>query len=322
VASSPIFVTIIVPTYNRHEMLKRALASIQRQTHQHFEVIVIDNGSSDRTWGFLEEYASQFPNTQVFRIEKNSGSPMACYNKGLDLARGDYIGIMYDDDELIPDALEFLCGKAVATEHPWIVGNCIDDATKAFAFRGVTNDCVISFNDIATGRYSGEAWSIFSRALIGGLRFDSQMYGGESSVWLQLYRKSSALYFHRAVRVYYTQHGGNLTGLKKIIENIDKLIYTESQYIRLFHREFENLGILRDKFYRIALMNVLAGRRLESTKVIKNYLSRKHLPHCVFHLLLLMLPTRMVAAGVVWRRSLLDAIQTSKASRTTPKVVT
>lgn len=299
-------ISIIVPTFNRLAMLKRALASIERQTYRDLEIVVIDNGSSDGTWDYLGRYASEHKGVVVARFSENTGSPMACYNKGLEIAQGRFIGIMYDDDELIDDALQFLYQKAIENGHPWVTGNCIDSETKEFTFYGLSRDSTIDFDTVAMGRVSGEAWSLFSRDLIGDIRFDSNMYGGESSVWLQMYKKTNALYFHRPVRVYYRQHGDNLTGLARILANVDKLIYTELRYLDLFQDDFDRLGILKGKYYRIALMKMLGGDRLGSVYMVPNYLSLAHLPKLVFHLMLLPMPTRALFAGAVARRRIID----------------
>jgi GalNAc5-diNAcBac-PP-undecaprenol beta-1,3-glucosyltransferase len=299
-ANGPL-VTIVVPTYNRVGLLKRLIKSVVSQTYKNIEIIIVNNGSTDETMLYLNSLSEIHDNIAIHSFQKNTGSPMACYNKGIDLATGEYISFIYDDDTLVHDGVEFLIGKMLAYKLDWAVGNCVDNRTGAYTFYGPVSDCEITFDDIILERFTGEAWGIIRKALFGDIRFDPEMYGGESSVWLQLYKKTSARYFHRAVRVYYTQHGGNITGIKGIIKNTDKIYYTEKKYIDLFGKEFNENKILKYKYYRLSLILLLAGKRIESYKYVQSFFEISKL-HRIFALVLLsLLPVQVLVKLVEFR---------------------
>ena len=86
-------VSIIVPTYNRADRLERALNSIVSQTCQDFELIVVDDGSTDKTYQLMKS----FPKAQYFYIKKNSGVSKA-RNVGLAFAKGELICFLDSDD--------------------------------------------------------------------------------------------------------------------------------------------------------------------------------------------------------------------------------
>ena len=86
-------ITVIIPTYNRVGFLEEAVNSVLDQTCQDFELIVVDDGSTDHT----EDLAEKFGRAQFLRLEKNSGVSHA-RNYGLSFARGRYICFLDSDD--------------------------------------------------------------------------------------------------------------------------------------------------------------------------------------------------------------------------------
>lgn len=101
-------ISVIMLTYNREDMVSRAIESILAQTYRDFEYIIVDNGSTDRSGVIADEYAAQDRRVRVIHRERgNIGSGR---NAGLDAARGEYIAFIDDDDWAEPDWLEFLLG--------------------------------------------------------------------------------------------------------------------------------------------------------------------------------------------------------------------
>ena len=96
-------VSVIIPTYNRSERLRRAIRSVLAQTYQNFEIIVVDDASS----GDVAEIIAEFNDTRItyIRHQKNKGAP-AARNSGLRVARGGFINFLDDDDEIMPLKLE------------------------------------------------------------------------------------------------------------------------------------------------------------------------------------------------------------------------
>jgi glycosyltransferase involved in cell wall biosynthesis len=91
-------VSIIIPNYNHASFLKQRLESVYHQTFQDFEVILLDDASTDSSLEILNTYKDQ-PKTVHFIVNKsNSGSPFKQWQKGLELAKGNYIWIAESDD--------------------------------------------------------------------------------------------------------------------------------------------------------------------------------------------------------------------------------
>ena len=91
-------ISIIVPNYNHSQYLKQRLDSIFNQTYQNFEVILLDDASSDNSVKVLKSYQKDSRVTHFVVNSINSGSPFLQWDKGIKLAKGEYIWIAESDD--------------------------------------------------------------------------------------------------------------------------------------------------------------------------------------------------------------------------------
>ncbi len=94
-------VSVIIPTYNRSSLLLEALDSVYKQTFPDFELIVIDDGSTDGTAKALDSYKDRL----VYCFQNNRGVS-AARNRGIRMARGRWIAFLDSDDLWLPDKLE------------------------------------------------------------------------------------------------------------------------------------------------------------------------------------------------------------------------
>lgn len=106
-------ISIIVPVYNVESYLARCLDSLLKQTYSHFEVLLINDGSTDGSLRIAMDYASKDSRIKLFH-QKNSG-PSAARNYGLDLAQGDYITFIDSDDFVETTYLENMHTALVST---------------------------------------------------------------------------------------------------------------------------------------------------------------------------------------------------------------
>ena len=95
-------VSVIIPVYNREKYVGEAIDSILAQSFTNFELLLIDDGSTDGSIEIMKSYTD--PRVRLVRNEHNLGIPKT-RNKGLQLARGDYIAILDSDDTALSDRL-------------------------------------------------------------------------------------------------------------------------------------------------------------------------------------------------------------------------
>ena len=99
-----VFVSIVMPVYNGEKYLAEAIDSVLNQTHEHFELIIIDDGSTDGSARIIKEYSKK-DSRVVLHQQPNSGLPVSL-NKGIELAKADIIVRMDADDIMLPQRLE------------------------------------------------------------------------------------------------------------------------------------------------------------------------------------------------------------------------
>lgn len=114
IATSEIFISILLATYNRPDRLRRAIASLEQQTAQNFELIVVDDGSTDAGIATLKnELAPLFTARGWHWMEQANAGPAAARNRVLELGRGSHIMFMDDDNLALP--AEIACFTKAAT---------------------------------------------------------------------------------------------------------------------------------------------------------------------------------------------------------------
>lgn len=96
-----IFLSIIIPVYNVEQYLKDCLSSILNQNFQQYEIILIDDGSTDNSGKICDEYASSYKN--IITIHQVNQGVSSARNKGISLAKGKYIHFIDSDDTIDPD---------------------------------------------------------------------------------------------------------------------------------------------------------------------------------------------------------------------------
>jgi glycosyltransferase involved in cell wall biosynthesis len=97
-------ISVVLPTYNRQNVLGRAIDSVLNQTYSNLELIIIDDGSTDETEGLIHRYQEIDKRVVYYKNEVNLG-PHASRNLGILKAKGDYIAFQDSDDEWVLDKL-------------------------------------------------------------------------------------------------------------------------------------------------------------------------------------------------------------------------
>lgn len=106
-------ISVILPVYNGERFIREAVESVLQQTFTDFELIIIDDGSTDQTAAILETFDD--PRIVSLKNERNEGLPTAL-NKGIHAARGEWIARMDADDLSLPE--RFACQMEFLHEHP------------------------------------------------------------------------------------------------------------------------------------------------------------------------------------------------------------
>ncbi len=94
-------ISVIIPVYNGQDFLHEAIDSVFSQTYKNYEMIVVDDGSTDETWAIIQSYRSS-----LLSIQKKNGGVASALNCGIRHASGEYIAWLSHDDLFLPTKLE------------------------------------------------------------------------------------------------------------------------------------------------------------------------------------------------------------------------
>ncbi|MFH1401631.1 MAG: glycosyltransferase [Parcubacteria group bacterium] len=211
-------ISVYTPTYNCARYLKTAINSILKQTYQDFELIIIDDASSDNTCDILDDYKNN-PKIKIFRNEKNIGFVRSAI-RAIEKANGEYIMRLDADDYLDENALFVMAN--ILDNHPEFgmvypdyfeideKGNIID------YFRKNKIGEEIKLMDLpANGACTLMRKSCYKS--IGGYRDDIRMQD-KYDIWIKFLKKFEP-YNVNLPLFYYRRHGGNISNnAKKILQ--------------------------------------------------------------------------------------------------------
>jgi len=99
-------ISVIIPVYNVEQYLRECLDSVMTQSYNDYEVICINDGSTDGSMAVLKEYAEKYPKVSV--IDQENKGLSAARNAGINAATGEYVFLLDSDDYLEPDSLDIL----------------------------------------------------------------------------------------------------------------------------------------------------------------------------------------------------------------------
>ena len=233
---SKTLISIIVPIYKVEKYLRQCLDSIQNQTYQNFECLLINDGSPDNSADICREYVSKDARFRYF--EKENGGVSSARNLGIECSGGAYITFIDADDWVDSDYLEVLYNAlidenadiSVSTYKGFHMGdNCwyLHSFQRGYEKRVFTNQELIDeFIALDTFDYSYRfvCGKLVCKYLLDKIAFNCMTTLGEDmEFWLKLYLISNKIvYINRDSYVYRIDNGGRHFGLEKIRSDIQQ----------------------------------------------------------------------------------------------------
>lgn len=215
--NSPFF-SVIVPVYNVSQYLKRCIDSILSQSYGDFELLLVDDGSTDDSGIICDDYAKKDNRIKVFH--KKNGGVSSARNKGIDEACGKYIIFVDSDDYIFSNRLSIFANYA--KELPdMITESGIVPADDKYCFRKV------NYIDYKYITYVIIVWtSAFKKSIIdhNHIRFDESVSHGEDTYFILDYFQyiKSIIYLDKGKYVY---ESGHEIGLNMKFQSWEKELY-------------------------------------------------------------------------------------------------
>lgn len=226
--------SVLIYTYNRADLVIFTIESILNQTYRDFELVLINNGSTDNTQEVLEKYATH-EKVRIHRLEKNRGANGGL-NYGLDQIRGEWFGIIGDDDTLVPHAFETMF-KVLDEVDPTIdaiTSNATVKDTGELSGLGLYEDQYLPLEVIIT-KVSGEFFGIAKTSLLGENRLNEATPGNANYLWHKIDAKANRYYIHQPLMIYNYDTSGDTLSAQRGAMNINTRVQL---YKELLKEEF------------------------------------------------------------------------------------
>ncbi len=188
-AETPL-VSIITPLYNAASFISETIQSVQNQSYQNWEHLIIDDASTDESLRIAEEYASSDARICIIRNTDNVGAAV-CRNKATDVAKGDFIAFLDADDLWLPEKLEkqvnFMLANDVAVAfsnytHIDAKGKSLNKRIKALP--------KLSYKKQLRNNYIGNLTGIYHATKIGKIIAPELRKRQDWGVWLEAIKRS------------------------------------------------------------------------------------------------------------------------------------
>ena len=260
-------ISIIIPVYNVENYLRSCLDSVLSQTYKDFEVLMVNDGSTDSSGAICQEFAER--DSRFHYFEKENGGLSDARNYGLDRAKGHYITFLDSDDFLFEDWLENLYHASRLSDSDITIGGyCRFDGSNFYFYNEhFKSDSLLSFKDFQAIQYLDSmldvtfitfstAWGkLFKRELFSELRFPYGKYAEDQFLIWKLYMKAEKIYVFNGASYVYRM---NPLGLSNIF-TLKHLDYIDALEERIKDtKDMEGIEIQHSfNMYRYVLQRIL-----------------------------------------------------------------
>jgi glycosyltransferase involved in cell wall biosynthesis len=182
-------VSIIIPTFNSEKFISETIQSVQNQTYRNWEIILVDDCSSDKTVALILEMVQKDNRIHFFQLEKNSGTGVA-RNKGISNAGGRYISFLDADDLWKPEKLQKQIDFLKENKVPFTFSfyDCIDEEGKPLNKR-VEAPLNLSYLQLFFCNYVGNLTGIYDVNYFGKITISSIRKRQDWMLWLTILKK-------------------------------------------------------------------------------------------------------------------------------------
>jgi len=230
--------SIIVPVYNVEKYLGRCIDSIINQTYRNLQIILVDDGSTDRSGDICEDYAKKDRRIRV--VHKKNGGQATARNIGLKLAKGSYIGFVDSDDYIKEDMYAKLSAK-IKEHHAQIACCGRVDTFENFKTGGKVHfNCKSEqcFEQVDIIRqlllYKLISFSVcdklFKAEIFRNIRFPERRGAEDVPVVYEVLKRALRVVHIGSIEYFYCHRRGSTTGQKFHLRKIDYLLFVRDIY--------------------------------------------------------------------------------------------
>lgn len=223
-------VSIITPTYNSEAFIAQTIESVQNQTYQNWEMIIVDDASSDGTVDLIQKFIKYDSRIQLHKLIENSGAGVA-RNYAVQLAKGKYIAFLDSDDVWKSQKLKKQVDFLMENNLPFTFSfyECINQDGKSLN-RRVEAPRKLSYRQLFFCNYVGNLTGIYDAEYFGIITVSKIRKRQDWIMWLTIVKKIKSAYVVPESLAFYRIHQNSISSSK-----IDLFKYNYTVY-RKFHQ--------------------------------------------------------------------------------------
>jgi|APEBP8051073220_1049391.scaffolds.fasta_scaffold02130_5 Glycosyltransferases involved in cell wall biogenesis len=267
-------ISIIIPVYNGEHFLERCLRSVIAQTYKNLEIIVVNDGSTDRSAEKINRFVEI--DKRIIPIHQQNKGVSAARNAGLKKATGDFIGFVDGDDEVLPDMYEFLLNNAINYDAD--ISHC--------GFELVKKDSTINFHNTGVmmthNKFQGVAEilsgqrvepspcnKLFKKEVIANVSFPEDIKNNEDLLFnVEAFYHANTSVFQDVVKYKYIHNSESASRTSFTVEKAND-IYQVAKRIKFLLND-EPLKENVERFYAfkmLTLLQVMHQNRLRKSEI-------------------------------------------------------
>lgn len=286
-------ISIIVPIYNCEKYLSECLESILKQSYIYFELILINDGSNDKSGDICKKYANA--DKRIIYINQSNSGVSVARKKGIDISNGKYISFIDSDDYIDENYLMNLYKKITESNSEFVCCNSIDIEVINYENNKITKEEIIMnkqrlFNDyFQCKRYAYCIWGkLYKREALINIEFKNIKYGEDTCMIIDLFKKCNKVHVLNYDGYYYRGQENSVSNTIKQIEKYNDLLVQSELVYKICEEEIPILLKNASKNFINNLYRAIAeyckNRELyKSSNLIRKYnqyynkLSKKYL---------------------------------------------
>lgn len=207
-------VSIIMPCHNGAVTIVDSILSVQNQTYTDWELLVVDDSSSDDSVRIVEGFSSSDSRIKLLRNKKSSGLPASPRNVGIEAACGRYIAFLDCDDEWLPTKLEHQI-PLFATRNVAVVFSYYGkmDSNGEFHSESVASPSFVSYKNLLNGNCIGNLTGMYDTEKVGKV-FQKEIHHEDYVMWLEILRDGFSAINTNSVEAVYRESNSSVSGSK------------------------------------------------------------------------------------------------------------
>lgn len=235
-------VSIIMPNFNAELFIKDSIKSVVEQTYRHWELLIVDDASTDTSLEIIESFIQQDDRIQLIKFTNNKG-PALARNKGIEESTGAFIAFLDSDDRWSVTKLEQQVAFMLANKYAISFTSYV-----SIPEEGTTSKCIkarekVTYHDLLTNNYIGCLTAMYAVNQIGKVYFPEIKKRQDWAMWLKITKNNITAYGMQKSLAFYTKRKTSISSNKFKLFRYNWIVY----------RNFENINFIK-AIYLISIL--------------------------------------------------------------------